>query len=733
MIKKILFFLCFMLIMSGCSLNQENSDTAAGVSEEVMSVSERNQVEIDFNQMDNLQLIDDICYFTRYEKLEEAELKRLECYRWKKDETEELLYAYEEKAGESFYLMCNYVDALENWYNLYELETQQEGIQFFLEKRNEEGNLIYQTRAEIFQETLSQEAVMGCGTDDQGIFCAVTYDGSVLFWNAQGEEDKKGSWKEENEDRTALRGIVTAGEAGTYRYLASSDSLILQRIDFEHAALEKETEIKLSDMLDDATIYSVNVTGVYSGWEDGIYLVTEDGLWQYAPQKDELTRLFGWMDDHVGINYEQVRQIGKSSAGFTIPCYDKTLQSSNWLVIKKQTADKLTDKVVITLGCQDTDTFLDNIKSLVREYNAQSDRYQIEVVTYGQRSETGITTGAVDELTMALLQGDGPDLFDLSGISVKDYAAKGILEDLTPYLEKSGIELVETVEKALRIDEKLYALSDQFTFMCMLSPEGYSQDGGLSIQQCINLSEAYPDALLMSSSNKNILLDYMMNADMDAYVDFRSGTCSFDSEEFINLLKIVNNWKDGTLMPSGLNTAEELYQHQYLIQPVTVLNMVSYLEIKEIFSDFAVVSGYPNWNGEELYPINFPSLYGINSASQNKEGAWDVIQYLLLMQKEEYFSVTAKAFEEALYVGQNESSKLYSRYTGEELTGLVPDDGDREEIKQMLSHIYVFNSQQREIAFIISEEAKTVFNGSKTPEQAAQIIQSRVSIYLSEQ
>lgn len=731
--KKLLFLLALVFIMTGCSLRSDEPDKH-------VLAAERKQVEIDFNES-NFQLIGDVCYFTRYEKPAGSELKKLGCYRLKKDEAEELLYTYEEMEGEEFYLICSYVDSEGNWYLLYGLRKDQEE-RIFLEKRTEEGNVLYQALSETFQETLLQESVMDCAADDQGNFCAITYRGSLLFWNTQGEElKKKTAWdaEEENEDvyRGAVsKGFVNAGDCGIYLYHIDTGSLILERTAFDDMALEKEKRIELSDVAGDAgaSIYSFNVTGIYSGYEEGIYLVTEEGLWQYDPKRDELTRLLGWMDEYVNINYATVRQVGKNEEGLIVLSYDQALKKSSLSVIKAQAAEELTGKEVITLGCQDSEIFLDNIKSLVWEYNAQSDRYQIEVVTYGQRNESGITTGAVEELTMALLQGKGPDLFDLSAISMKDYAAKGILEDMTPYLKKSEIELVEAVEQALKIDEKIYALSDQFTFMCIVSPKGYSQNGGLSIQQCMEMSEDYPDSAMINSTNKNILLSLMLNADMDTYIDFQSGTCRFDSEKFIDLLKTVNSWKSNSAADFQMSSADGLYQHQYLLETVSILNMLSYLEVKEAFFDFASVSGYPNQEGDPLYPISFPGLYGINSASANKEGAWDVIRYLLLRQREaQYFPTVKEAFEEELNRELDENGKVYSFYTGEEMSGLSSTDEDREEIREILSHIYVYNTEQQEIGAIISEEAKSVFSGAKTPEQAAEIIQSRVSIYLSEQ
>ena len=96
------------------------------------------------------------------------------------------------------------------------------------------------------------------------------------------------------------------------------------------------------------------------------------------------------------------------------------------------------------------------------------------------------------------------------------------------------------------------------------------------------------------------------------------------------------------------------------------------------------------------------------------------------------FPVTEEKFEEKLNEAQEENDKLISYYTGETLTNLVTSQEDKAELERMLEHLYLNDDGDNEIAEIISQEATAVFEGDKTVQEGATLIQNRVSIYMNE-
>jgi multiple sugar transport system substrate-binding protein len=73
---------------------------------------------------------------------------------------------------------------------------------------------------------------------------------------------------------------------------------------------------------------------------------------------------------------------------------------------------------------------LDGVKAVVDAYNATNPAVQVELVTV-PGSETDVT-----KLMTAVRGGTGPDVYQLDRFTVPQRAADGILEDLTPFLQR---------------------------------------------------------------------------------------------------------------------------------------------------------------------------------------------------------------------------------------------------------------------------------------------------------
>lgn len=721
------------------SSNQQSSNSQTG---EVAAVVERKQLDVDFNQMYYLQLLEDNSYYIRYEKIADLDLMKIYCCRQKKEEPEEILYTYTEEEGIGYSLKCSRIDPLGNLYNLYNKDTQGETA-LFLEKINEQGESQYCVQIEKFEDTITQEYIMDGTVSSQGEFCALTTKGTLLFWDAQGKELQKLLIEDfqSSEDRYQEQqtGFVNAGEAGIYFYSSSEGKAIFQKIDNQQAKLEKKIEANLSSQSSDLKKKRQESITAYSMYQDFCYLADNKSLWRYSFADGNLEYLLDWSDSYVNLQKEEIEQLSEGEEGIVVLSYNNNLHTSRRLVIDWKNIGELEEKIIITLGCVDDEFAMQSLERVVARYNEQSEKYRIEFKKY----ENKYSYGELDKMTVDLLRGEGSDLFDFTfsnNISVDYYAAKGILEDLTPYLESSGIKLVEPVAEAMKIDGKLYTMSDSFLLNCLISPKGYSKDGGISIQQCIEMAKAYPKAYFMKNASQGIMLNLLMEGNMDAYINMQEGTCSFDSEEFIELLDTVKEWEESSenlgYMPT---TADDLYQQRYLVTQTTIHSMVEYLITKNAIKDFACITGYPNEQGEARYRLVNTTLYGVNSASKNKEGAWDFLLYLLSEENQKQatqaavFPIVQEYLEEVIQRGQGEGDSYQSLFTGKEEKGFVPTQQDQEELLELIENVYYIDRQQSVIENIISEETQSVFEGNKTAQQAASMIQNRISVFLNEQ
>lgn len=732
--KKVIIVLLLILCITGCSNkavrdSEEQSLQGTEESQEIAAAVSRELLETDLGQMDHFLLADGICYYTRYEKSEKESGVLLYCCRMEIDGQEEIVYTYETDSDNGFYLMNTCCDREGNWYNLYRKTVQGKDV-LFLEKLSLRGEVLFCRQLEAYEAVVVTEGCVDMSVDKKGQVCLLTRQGSLLVWDKFGEEAGKltAQTVKEEANRDGL-GLLDGGETGIYLYWTERDSIFVAHADLEALVLRKAEEVKLSDSSagpDTASDFNAYETvTVYDGYGGFCYLADEDNLYRYSFADNEVQKLFAWSDSYVNIDRHQLKQIEQQEDGYLFFCYDTVSETSSCITVQLKNPEELSEKTIITLGCSSTI----GLEELVQRYNSQSEQYRLEIKTYQ------VNNGPLDELVEALLLGNGPDIIDFMNISVDYYASKGILEDLAPYLEESGIELVKPVEDALRTDGKLYALSEAFNICGYAVSLEYASGKGLSIRQCMDMARDYPDASLIQYYDRSNLLYAMMIADMDTYVDFESGTCSFTGDEFIRLLEEVSTWKELPAASGDSSVLEGFIQKQYLMTPINIGSMSDYLAFKNAFQEYAYFTGYPNYQGETKYYLSLSHYYGINSASENKDGAWDFIKYLLSDYEQSRtgnFPITQEACEKELKKEPGESDFIINNYTGIRGKAYSPQQEDIDEIQAIMDNLYYFDQIPASILQIMIEEAKTVFEQGKTAGQAAEIIQNRVSLFLQE-
>lgn len=738
--KKIFLLLMLIAALIGCSVGEAASDKEQQEAEQaeaemVAAVTKQEILEADLGKMNHLQLLNGICYYTRYEKSADGENILLYLCRQDTDGQEEIVFTYRADAEEQFYMRNSCCDSNGSWYNLYSRDEQGKTI-IYLEKLDSYGETVFSRQLEEYEDIILSENCLDAAVSSEGCFYLLTAMGTLLAWNQEGDET--GCIKADAEESGAewkTSGLVNGGETGVYLYHTALGKVSFNRIDLSSMTLEKSVEADISAAAGDRSNLSgtaaYETASVYGGYTGSCYLAGEESLFIYSFEKKEVQKLFNWEDSYVNIDRHQLKAIGNKDGRYIFLCYDPTLGTSNYLVVEEKKQEELSSKTLITLGC--ADWVADMIKELVKRYNSQSSQYQIELKGY----DTGSGQTQLDELTIALLQGEGPDIINLNGMSMDYYASKGVMEDLVPYLEASGIKLVGQVENALcSKDGEIYAFSSGFTIQGYAVPFGYETDGGFSIRQCMDLQNDNPQSSMLKNNNRISMLYAMMIADMDTYIDFDAGTCSFTEEAFIRLLNWVNTWKEPQYDTSQyVTTLDELSEKQYLITPVTITSMADYLIYQDIFAGNYTVAGFPNYQGEPKYRLMFTNFYAINSASENKEGAWDFLLYLLSDYEQEKagcFPVTQEAFEKAVQTGQDENYIRRDIYSGKTFGYLWPEQKDIDAIWEIMDHLYYIDESPQVILKIIIEESNEVFNGEKTAEQAAEIIQKRVSLFLQE-
>ncbi|MDE6673371.1 MAG: hypothetical protein K2K19_00970, partial [Acetatifactor sp.] len=203
------------------------------------------------------------------------------------------------------------------------------------------------------------------------------------------------------------------------------------------------------------------------------------------------------------------------------------------------------------------------------------------------------------------------------------------------------------------------------------------------------------------------------------FVDYEQKECYFDSEDFRLVLEGCNQWE-----------AEETTEGMLIRAYFNCTNF--YLGYKK---RNAFWLGNPGWNGAEnqFYPTD---VFVMNSASENKEGAWDFLAYLLSRDMQDSidweFPVREDSLEQYFLSSYTEPGTEFNYVEG---YGVLEQE-DFITMRELIEHAVYRDSSlisgSNPIRLILHEEVGMYFAGDATLEETVEKIQNRMSLYLKE-
>ena len=110
----------------------------------------------------------------------------------------------------------------------------------------------------------------------------------------------------------------------------------------------------------------------------------------------------------------------------------------------------------------------------ILDFNKRSDQYRIEVRDYAEYDTDGKGQMALQKLNTEILAGNVPDILDTNNLPLRQYGAKGILEDLWPFIDSDpdlgrDALMVRPLEANAQ-DGKLYEIFNSFSIQTAAGP-----------------------------------------------------------------------------------------------------------------------------------------------------------------------------------------------------------------------------------------------------------------------
>lgn len=587
---------------------------------------------------------------------------------------------------------------------------QDDNGEFSLEKYDADGAMQWHKGYAASElQNLGNSIGEGIVTADGRVFLH-TYGkgGKIVAFGTDGELQKIYT-----PDVEALEGIVEGRDGQVYGYCVTGDIPVF---------------VELGDTCNQFECPIVPLQ-VFGGREDGVYLCTGEGMWKYEPISGETERMWAWNDEYVQIDGAHINQIFRGEEDVRLLCmehYTHMWGTGEVLTFVSVTPKERRDYPVrqeVTISRALIKNPGSHMEDMVRQYNRQNSEYRVVILPPEEDSSANSFIGA---LQLQLLRGEGPDLINVLGLNVNSLADKGAFEELSEYYEASDRvkegDIFEAVREAGKVGGKEVMVIPTFVMETMMTREEVDEENWTPLR-FLELTQY--GALYDMPMSQMSAFEYCLGARPQEYfIDYEKKECYFDSEDIKNLLMECNKWEQ----QKGAD--EKKFFNTY------IWGADSFVQMKK---DNGFYLGRPGWNGAENI-FNSSDVFVINSASKNKQGAWDFLEFLLSEEMQERidwnFPVRIDSFEKYL--------SLTASWTG----------GDRREFSYYVSSIpqmeqediatfrrLIDNAVFRDstvtaydnpVRTILREEAEMYFAGDATLDETIDKIQSRVQWYLNE-
>lgn len=529
--------------------------------------------------------------------------------------------------------------------------------------------------------------------------------------------------------------------------------LVFCKYDRESKTLSKETAFPDSG-------YRFNI---YGGKYYDFYLTDNMGIYGYNIADEAPVELLNFVDSDINTTY--VNFLAPISETEFIISYSSMTDydyRNIYTKVTKVNPEDVVEKQVLTLACY----YLDyDTRQWIIKFNKSNPKYRVSVTDYSMYdvyTEDTYVSG-VTQLNTDIVAGKVPDiLISTQDFPITTYAAKGLFEDLYKFLDKDSTikkeNLLGNVLKACEYQGKLIQLVPRFYVLTFAGKQSLVGDrNSWTMDDLLKAMNAMPeDAQVLSEVTRDTVLDYCMVFTGNQFINWDKGTCSFDSIEFVKVLEFTNQFPKeirwDKFDEEDWNNYMENYQTQYinnktLLKYVYLSDLPTYSRMKQTeFREDISFIGFPT-DGGQGSAIGIDSGFSISAKSKNKDGAWEfvrhffteeyqsTIDYELPLSVNAYDALIEKAKQRPFYYDENNNKVEYDEtyYIGDVEVIIKPStDKDIEEVMTFIKSVDSIYRVDEDLMNIIREEAEAFYAGKKSAEEVSKIIQSRASIYVSE-
>lgn len=558
-----------------------------------------------------------------------------------------------------------------------------------------------------------------------------------------------------------ISGIAHSAEGKSYLMYFGNEGAAVSELDFE-----------AQDIKNTASLGSYGYSSIYTGGGGYEFLAGDNAsLYGYNAETGKNEYILSFVNS--GIDMNNIRILNTLENGDLLALTDNSMtyfpgggggsgaedQSYELVYLKKTPKSEAPQVQTLTLAGTYIDGFL---SQKVIEFNKKNKDVKIEVKDYSVFNTDKDYTAGETKLLTEIGAGNVPDMLCSQMSMQQSFIKKGLFIDLLPLIEADKelggrSALVASVLNACLTDGKLYTLSAGFSHICCVAPSDLLPDKLVSFEAAKAAKEKLGEdaGYFDSYMDGPAFLRFAMYLNQDDFVDLKNGTAMFDSPKFIDLLNLAKEMpvrnrdmanmdyeepairmRDGKQLFMILNNDGELSTYRMLSSLLDgKINFCSLPGSDKVFSAFMMQGGLSistNCANPELAWKFVRTL--VSDVSSYEDGSmWGAFP----MNAKSFDNLINKLMEKHMIKDENGNEVEESRYSmgtssGETISIYALTAEQCDALLGLFEETYVVNEPDLKLMEIIGEETAAFFEGTKTAEETAKLIQNRASIYVSE-
>ena len=416
----------------------------------------------------------------------------------------------------------------------------------------------------------------------------------------------------------------------------------------------------------------------------------------------------------------------------TISCNEKPKNITPSLSVSESSEDN--SEITLTIA---TTVDISKIKNaILRNMNCDVD---IKYYPYSEEKDP------FESLYLDMLSGETPDVVYSETDNIIKLINKNYMADMYPLMENSETlkkeDFLPNVLEGLDVDGKLPAICNEWQlFTAVAKTENVGKDmENWTPAEALDIYNNLPEDMNFLNYTHFEYDEwnyFMKRVSVDA-VDYKNNTCDFGGA-FMEMLGNVKNFPPFEENKSFEN--DDLIKNRSLVSEVNLFGINSVMA-QQLYSNFGgediTFVGYPSESGKG-YVTDVYSMFGILENSPHKQQGYEFISLMLNESSINTDILYNLPITEKQLTEQLNTSK-YSNLSVN-CPQYLPNSDEQVQmsekaINQAVDYIknVEFEPYKRsEVDSIISEEYHKCFEGETTPQECADMLNNRVSIYLSE-